>query len=85
VPFFVVAPSTSFDLQLPSGAAIRSSSATAASSSSICGGLLAGGCPGSEPGLDVDAHDLVTAIVCEHGVIERPDAKTIKELLAASR
>jgi methylthioribose-1-phosphate isomerase len=86
VPFFVVAPSTSFDLQLPSGAAIpieqRDGSELVLY---LREGCWPEGVPGASPAFDVTPHDLVTAIVCEHGVIERPDAKTIKELLAASR
>jgi methylthioribose-1-phosphate isomerase len=82
VPFYVVAPTSTFDLHLGSGDQIPIETRP---SSEIVGVLGNNQPPVAlevwNPSFDVTPHDLITAIVCEKGVIHRPEASTLKAIL----
>ena len=80
--FMVVAPSGTFDLQCPNGEAIPIESRTATELTEFKGQAIAPqGMAAFNPVFDVTPAALIDAIVCERGVIERPDAATISALL----
>lgn len=80
--FMVVAPSGTFDLSCPNGEAIPIESRTATELTEFRGQPIAPvGMDAFNPVFDVTPAALIDAIVCERGVIERPDATMIKALL----
>ena len=85
-PLYVVAPSTSFDLSLRSGDQIPiEERGSAELSLYLRSEAWPDGAAGTSPAFDVTPAELITAIVCEHGVIQAPDAKSIKKLLLGGR
>jgi methylthioribose-1-phosphate isomerase len=83
VPFYIVAPSTTFDLATQSGKDIRIEERNAEEVTLIAGNLIP---PENvkvfNPAFDVtDAAD-ITAIITEKGIIEKPDASRIAAHLA---
>lgn len=75
VPFIVAAPHSTIDPALDSGAAVEIEERSADEIRHIQGTLLApADMPAFNPAFDVTPASLITAIVTEHGVIERPDA-----------
>jgi len=80
--FMVVAPSGTFDLGCPDGEHIPIESRTAAELTEFRGALVApSGMAAFNPVFDVTPAALIDAIVCERGVIERPDAAKVRALL----
>jgi methylthioribose-1-phosphate isomerase len=82
VPFYVAAPSTTFDLALASGAAIpieERDPAEVVRGFGVASAPL--DVPVHNPAFDVTPADLVTAIVHEHGVIRPPYERTLPESL----
>ena len=80
--FMVVAPSGTFDLACPNGAAIPIESRSANELTEFKGQPIAPkGMAAFNPVFDVTPAGLIDAIVCERGVIERPNAAAIKALL----
>lgn len=83
VPFMVVAPSSTVDLETPDGGAIpiedRSPEEVLA-----CGGrpIAAPGAGAWNPSFDVTPAGLVDALVTERGVVLRPDREKISALMA---
>jgi len=83
VPFYIAAPSSTFDLSLKSGAEIPIEQRTSEEITTLCGAQIAP--PGVgvyNPGFDVTEARDITAIITERGVIERPNAERISEHLA---
>ncbi len=82
VPFYVVAPLSSFDPRCASGAEIPIEERPAEEVAVIAGRRIA---PEDvrvfNPAFDVTPAELVAAIICERGVIHRPDRARIQELL----
>jgi len=73
VPFYVVAPSSTFDLSLDSGAGIPIEERSAEEVRAPEGLLLAlPGTPAWNPAFDVTPGTLITSIVCERGVFQGP-------------
>jgi len=73
VPFYVVAPSSTFDLTLDSGAGIPIEERAPEEVAAPEGLRLAPeGTPAWNPAFDVTPGDLVTGIVCERGVFPGP-------------
>jgi methylthioribose-1-phosphate isomerase len=82
VPFYVVAPVSTFDTSLGSGSEIPIE--TRASSEIV--GILGNNQHAKaievwNPSFDVTPHELITAIICEKGVIHRPTTTRVKAIL----
>ncbi len=77
VPFYVAAPSSTFDLSLPDGSRIpieqRGTEEVAPSSLSGVGVY--------NPAFDVTPHDLIAGIVTERGVIAPVNAQTVQAMI----
>jgi methylthioribose-1-phosphate isomerase len=85
VPFVVVAPVSTVDLDAPGGAAIKVERRPSHEVTSLAGVAVAP--PGTEaynPAFDVTPPDLITAIVTERGVAQPPSAGTLRELASGS-
>lgn len=85
VPFYVVAPTTTLDAHLAQGATIPIEERSPAEILVRLEGCAPPGVRARNPAFDVTPADLVTALVTEHGVLERPDRAGIKALLSRSR
>ncbi|HEX4873059.1 MAG TPA: S-methyl-5-thioribose-1-phosphate isomerase [Nevskiaceae bacterium] len=82
VRMMVVAPTGTFDLGCPDGAAIPIEERPAEELTRFRGQAVAPeGMPAWNPVFDVTPAGLIDALVCERGVIERPDATRIAALL----
>lgn len=84
VPLLVAAPASTLDLETPTGADIPIEWRGAEELLTLAGQPVAP--PGTEvwnPVFDITPARLVTALVTERGVLERPDAAGIRRLLAA--
>lgn len=80
--FMVVAPSGTFDLHCPDGGHIPIEERGAAELTEFRGAPVApAGYGAYNPVFDVTPASLIDAIVCERGVIERPDVAKIQALL----
>jgi methylthioribose-1-phosphate isomerase len=85
VPFVVVAPVSTVDLDAPDGAAIRVERRPAEEVTSLAGVPVAP--PGTEaynPAFDVTPPGLISAIVTERGVAQPPAAGTLRVLASGS-
>lgn len=81
VPFYVVAPSSSFDLSLASGARIPIEQRSADEVKQVFGRKITPeGAKAYNPAFDVTPHGLITAIVTEKGIFRKPYTKTLKKL-----
>jgi methylthioribose-1-phosphate isomerase len=82
VRFMVAAPSGTFDLSCPNGNAIPIEERTAAELTEFRGTPVApSGMAAWNPVFDVTPAELIDAIVCERGVIERPNTEQLRALL----
>jgi methylthioribose-1-phosphate isomerase len=78
----VVAPSGTFDLSCPDGANIPIEERGATELTEFRGqGVAPAGFAAFNPVFDVTPAALIDAIVCEQGVVERPDAEKLTRLL----
>jgi methylthioribose-1-phosphate isomerase len=85
VPFVVVAPVSTIDLDTPDGAAITVEQRPPGEVTSLAGVQVAPeGTPGYNPAFDVTPPELITAIVTERGVAKPPTAGTLRVLTAAT-
>jgi methylthioribose-1-phosphate isomerase len=83
VPFYVVAPSTTFDLSLESGQDIPIEERAASEVLAGCGeGTSPEGVAVFNPAFDVTPADLITAIVHEGGVVRAPYDQTLAASLS---
>jgi len=83
LPFYVAAPCSTFDLTLADGSAIPIEERPADEVMGFRGERWAPrGVTVRNPAFDITPAQLVSAIVCERGVIERPDRARIAALLA---
>ncbi len=86
VPFYVAAPSTTFDLSLRTGAAIPIEERAAEEVSSGFGRPTAPeGIRVYNPAFDVTPADLITAFITEKGIIRPPYRKNIARALGRGR
>jgi methylthioribose-1-phosphate isomerase len=80
IPFYVVAPTSTFDLGLPTGASIPIEQRDA---DEINRGFQGPNTPPGvavyNPAFDVTPHEHITGIVTEFGLIERPETDRIRE------
>jgi methylthioribose-1-phosphate isomerase len=85
VPFVVVAPVSTIDLDTPDGAAIEVEHRPPEEVTSLAGVPLApAGTPAYNPAFDVTPPELISAIVTERGVAKPPSAGTLRVLTAGS-
>ena len=82
----VVAPSSSFDLSLNSGDDIVIEQRPANEVTSLNDQNIAPqGCQALNPSFDITPAELITAIVCEQGVILAPSTNTVAALLSRQK
>jgi methylthioribose-1-phosphate isomerase len=82
-PFYVAAPWSTFDMGTPSGGEIPIEERGAGEVAAFWGRETAPhGTPVYNPAFDVTPAELVTAIITERGVIERPDRTAVRRLAA---
>ena len=83
IPFYVAAPTSTFDLTKATGAEIPIEERPAEEVTHGFGRQTApDGVRVYSPAFDVTPADLITAIITEKGVIEHPNAERIREVLA---
>jgi methylthioribose-1-phosphate isomerase len=81
IPFFVVAPVSTFDLSAPDGAAIPIEERAAEEVTELAGRRVAPqGVAVRNPAFDVTPSRFVTAIVCERGVARPPYGESLRLL-----
>ena len=84
IPFYVLAPSTTFDLTLPTGAGIPIEERAAEEITLGFGTRTAPeGVKTYSPAFDVTPAELVTAIICEKGVVSPPYAVNLRDSATA--
>jgi len=85
IPFYVVAPSSTFDFALTSGAYIPIEQRSADEVRQVFGTKTAPiNAKTYNPAFDVTPNELITAIVTEEGVFKRPYKRTLKKLRLAT-
>jgi methylthioribose-1-phosphate isomerase len=83
IPFYIAAPSSTFDLSIPDGSQIPIEQRGAEEVTSPGGVRMAPeGVAVYNPAFDVTPHGLIAAIITEKGIINNPDTRLIKDLLA---
>jgi methylthioribose-1-phosphate isomerase len=81
VPFYVAAPSSTFDLSISSGDEIPIEQRDAVEVTCFTGRTVApAGISVYNPAFDVTEAQLITAIITEKGLIERPDTDKIRKV-----
>ena len=82
IPFYVAAPISTIDSRCPSGAEVPIEQRDPREVSHMCGkAITPRGVRILNPAFDVTAHDLVSAIITEKGVITAPYAQNIRAYL----
>lgn len=82
IPFYVLAPTTTFDLKTPSGDGIPIEERGAEEVTEFSGRRTAPrGIKTYSPAFDVTPAELITAIVCEKGILRPPYLQSIGNLL----
>lgn len=83
IPFYIAAPSTTFDFALKSGAEIPIEERAEHEVREICGVITAPpGVHTFNPAFDVTPNELITGIITEYGVITKPYVENISKLKA---
>ncbi|MFK8328860.1 S-methyl-5-thioribose-1-phosphate isomerase [Pseudomonas sp. BJa5] len=85
VRFMVVAPSSSIDMNLESGEDVYLEERGGAELLEVEGRHLGAGVEAFNPVFDVTPADLVDVIVTEKGIVERPDAVKMAQLMCRKR
>ncbi|HEY1027274.1 MAG TPA: S-methyl-5-thioribose-1-phosphate isomerase [Pseudomonas sp.] len=85
VRFMVVASSSTIDMNLESGEDILLEEGSGSELLEVAGQRLAADVPAVNPVFDVTPADLVDYIVTEKGVVERPDAAKLAQLMCRKR
>lgn len=82
IPFYVAAPSSTFDLHLKDGAQIPIEQRSRIEVTHIMGHPIApSGITVYNPAFDVTPHALITAIITEKGIVNSPFSKNIRRML----
>ena len=82
IPFYVAVPTSTVDMSLESGDDIPIEQRDPREVTHIGDQILAPeGVEAAHPAFDVTPHDLVTAIITEHGVVEPPFAEGLRRLM----
>lgn len=85
IPFYVAAPLSTFDSNIPDGSQIPIEERSADEVTGYRGMRWApAGIEVRNPAFDVTPAELISAIICEKGVIHRPDSRGVAEFLAAA-
>ena len=85
IPFYVAAPTSTFDLSIPSGDAITIEERTSDEVTHVAGKRIAPeGVRAAHPAFDVTPHRYVTAIVSEQGVHGAPYESALREAVGAA-
>lgn len=85
IPFYVVAPTSTIDLSLPTGAAIPIEERSPSEVVNIAGRTIAPrGVRAAHPAFDVTPARLITAIVTEQGVLRAPFAPALRAAVEAA-
>jgi methylthioribose-1-phosphate isomerase len=83
VPFYVAAPTSTFDLSIPDRSRIPIEERAPGEVTNGFGRSTApDGVNVWNPAFDVTPHELIAGIVTEHGILERPDEKRVAEFLS---
>jgi len=86
IPFYVVAPLSSFDFRLKTGRDIPIEERNGDEVRALCGKFIA---PKNvkvyNPAFDITPNEYITAIVTERGIIRKPYAETLERLNAIKR
>jgi methylthioribose-1-phosphate isomerase len=83
LPFYVAAPTSTFDPDIANGSAIPIEERAASEVTGYRGVRWAPeGVAVRNPAFDVTPAELITAIICEKGVVSQPDREKIQSLLA---
>lgn len=83
VPFYVVAPRTTFDLKIKTGQDIPIEERSADEITNFgCRPTAPEGVKVFNPAFDVTPYDLISGIVTEYGVISKPFSRSIREVFA---
>jgi methylthioribose-1-phosphate isomerase len=82
VPFFVAAPSSTFDLTMVAGTSIPIEQRSSAEITAAAGWKPNDAPVTFNPAFDVTPAELVTAIITDRGVIESPNEDRVRELLS---
>ncbi|WP_437881282.1 S-methyl-5-thioribose-1-phosphate isomerase [Pseudomonas sp. LRF_L74] len=85
VRFMVVAPSSVIDMSLETGEDMLIEECAADELLEVVGHRVAAGVPVFNPAFDVTPADLIDVIVTEKGVVERPDAAKLEQLMSRKR
>lgn len=81
IPFYVVAPLSSFDFTLQSGNEIHVEMRPAEEILSFKGDRIAPkGARALNPSFDITDHTFITGIICEKGIVKRPNLENMKGL-----
>jgi len=85
LPFYVAAPTSTIDLDCPTGADIPIEQRDPAEVTHVFGQAVAPqGVVVANPAFDVTPHELVTAIITEKGVATAPYSRSLRELVGRS-
>jgi methylthioribose-1-phosphate isomerase len=80
IPFYIAAPSSTFDLSIKNGSEIPIEQRPADEVAKFCGKpITPRGVKIYNPAFDITPAKYITAIITERGVIEKPDARKIKK------
>lgn len=85
VRFMVVAPSSTIDMSLPTGDEIPIEERVGSELLEVNGQRFAADVAAFNPVFDVTPADLIDAIVTEKGIVERPNAEKMAELMSRRR
>lgn len=86
VPFYVVAPSSSFDLDIKTGKEIEIEMRSSKEITDFFGNKISHSkCDAINPSFDVTDHQFITAIVCEYGVIDPKVEGQLEDILRRNR
>ncbi|MNJ71028.1 Methylthioribose-1-phosphate isomerase [compost metagenome] len=85
VRFMVVAPTSTIDLRLDCGEDLPLEERAGSEVLRLGGQRLAARVKAANPGFDVTPADLIDALVTEKGIVERPDAKKLAQLMCRKR
>ncbi len=85
IPFYVAAPSSTFDLSLPTGAGIPIEQRDPGEVTHGFGRqTVPDNVPVYNPAFDVTPHELITALITEKGVITPVETRTIRSVLTSA-
>ncbi len=85
VRFMVVAPSSTIDMSLESGEQIPIEERDGCELLELAGQRIAADVPALNPVFDVTPADLIDYLITEKGVVERPDAAKLAQLMCRKR